>query len=867
VIAPLLAAALAAAPAAAEFDFSKPFDLVWRGDSLKATGLDGHSSEIVALAETPDGRRLMTAGDRTVRLWDLETLRPLYVARLERNVYGAALSPDGTRIAAVEEGGLVRLLDAATGKELSSFKAQQYPDRPVWWDDGKTLTVAGRYGRDLQIFDAGSGELKKTLELVNPEGEDRWSSPSCFALSPDGRSAASFSVKKGRLYDLETGALVSTWEEKSKKRGPCSAAFSPDSKTLLVSRLGKAAVLRALPSGNELSRMEALKDEPIDEVAFARDGRPVSFASDHLRYWNAATGKPLDRISGSFSGRLVFSRDGKRAYTAYSSVSIADAADGKSLPGIAGAQSWEVRIQRNADGKWWMVSPWITSEDIKTVNAAIDAHRSFSTGFGRIPDVIATMREQANAAVPMPAAPPALAQGPYESRAAFDARVQKAKEDYETALAERQKKLAAWRAPEMAIPTIFLTVFGEPRTRGISYDPDAKLFSFELYASHGGGFSKRMTLQDTVPNENAEAFERRLASAAATVRFRFTNNEFTLQGVSLIHEYKEYTALPAGADPSKSLARVDVSNLVAKPADPSAPALSYSYSDNPELAAKQKELDEARRKQADAEKLAALEAQLAALTKQPEISSDVDAALASRPEDASAYAVVVGVEKYQNADLPKAMFAERDARSVAKRLEALGVPPRNMKVLVGAEATRAKLAGVLEDWLPNNAKAGSKVYFYFSGHGAPDAAKGGSYLVPWDGDPSLLKKTGYPLSSLYGDLAKLPASRRVAILDACFSGAGGRSLLAKGARPLVNTKDEDSGDVTVLAAAAASEITGTLDSQGHGLFTYHFLKALGSGGRPASALHAELKPRVQDEAARQSREQTPVFRGPDASIP
>lgn len=108
-------------------------------------------------------------------------------------------------------------------------------------------------------------------------------------------------------------------------------------------------------------------------------------------------------------------------------------------------------------------------------------------------------------------------------------------------------------------------------------------------------------------------------------------------------------------------------------------------------------------------------------------------------------------------------------------------------------------------------------------------------------------------------------------LDACFSGAGGRSVLAKGARPLVAKVDDGvpaSSRLTVLAAASGDEITGTLAEQGHDLFTYHLLKGLFADPRPsAKALHAYLRPRVQDDARRQNREQTPTLAGASLDAP
>lgn len=244
--------------------------------------------------------------------------------------------------------------------------------------------------------------------------------------------------------------------------------------------------------------------------------------------------------------------------------------------------------------------------------------------------------------------------------------------------------------------------------------------------------------------------------------------------------------------------------------------------------------------------------------------SDADQPGYRLAEDARRFAVVVGIEDYQSA--PRADAAERDAKAVRAHLRALGYPDRNVILLAGREAGKSALEKYVESWLPRNTDQDSKVFFYFSGHGAPDVKSGLAYLLPWDGDAAYLENTAYPVKRLYEKLGALKAKRVVVALDAGFSGAGGRSLVAKGARPLVAKADPappPSDKVCVLAAAAADETAGTDRSQEHGLFTYVLLKTLGERGGAATVrgLYDALKPRVQDAARKDGRDQIPQLLG------
>ncbi len=246
------------------------------------------------------------------------------------------------------------------------------------------------------------------------------------------------------------------------------------------------------------------------------------------------------------------------------------------------------------------------------------------------------------------------------------------------------------------------------------------------------------------------------------------------------------------------------------------------------------------------------------------VQSDVDKPSFQLPENVDDFAVVVGIEKYS--DLPAAPFAERDASALADHLVALGYPRRNVVLLTGEKAGLSGIAKYVERWLPGLVTEKSRVFFYFSGHGAPDVETGEAYLVPWDGDASFLANTGYPIKRLYQSLNALKAREVIVAMDACFSGAGGRSVLAKGARPLVAKVESlapESGKVISFSASAGNQISGTVDEQGHGAFTYYFLKGLDGGAQDGAGrvtiarLYDFLRPKVEDAARRQNRGQTP----------
>ena len=326
-------------------------------------------------------------------------------------------------------------------------------------------------------------------------------------------------------------------------------------------------------------------------------------------------------------------------------------------------------------------------------------------------------------------------------------------------------------------------------------------------------------------------------------------------------------AEPLGAKLAEKRAAAGVGSVVSAPSVPSDSRAVWGVS-RPQPAA-------AARAPAPAQGLSAADIErIAEAVRGPETSAPAPAASAplagprySAPERPDDLAVIVGIESYSDI-ATKAPYAERDAAAFKAHVRALGVPERNIALLTGSKAVRSALTKNIEGWLPRLAKPDSRVYFYFSGHGAPDVKTGQAYLVPWDGDPNFLDATAYPVAQLYKKLGELPAKQVLVAMDSCFSGAGGRSVLASGARPLVSKVDTGAvpAGLTVLSASAGSEISGSLDDRQHGAFTWFLLEGLNASKTTPKALADYLTPRVQDEAKRLNRDQTPQLQG-DGSWP
>jgi WD40 repeat protein len=288
----VLILALTIAPSSAQVSRPTKATSPHQAAKLELVVQTGHSELIQAAALSRNGKFLATASiDKTLKVWETSTgleLRTLY-----GHTYGAnavAFSPDGHVLASAGPDNL-KLWDVETGHQIRTLEGVTSQPTIAFSPDGRWL-VLGQTDGTLVIWDI--------LHDYKPRTQPAHSGPiTALTISADSQWLASGSADlSAKTWSLPTGKLNRTLS--GHKDQLTGISFSPDGQAIATSSLDSTLRVWSSATGIQIHQLTSAWGDPdqthlhvgsLFSVAFSPDGKSL-LAGDYsgtYSIWDAKT--------------------------------------------------------------------------------------------------------------------------------------------------------------------------------------------------------------------------------------------------------------------------------------------------------------------------------------------------------------------------------------------------------------------------------------------------------------------------------------------------------------------------------------------------------------------------------------------------
>ena len=453
-----------------------------------------------------------------------------------------------------------------------------------------------------------------------------------------------------------------------------------------------------------------------------------------------------------------------------------------------------------------------------------------STNTSKFDSLIEYFAKEELAKIPQPPKEISIVKSEFETTKEFETRVANEKSKHAEEINEYNQKIANSKAAakKIAIKKALQTIWGKPLLSNLRYDADNGYFVANLSFEVKKDFAKNVAIK--VDRSEAKAFKDSFETLKPQAIFDFDGSNVSLKEIAVPYKDRKFAALFTDM-------KLDDTKVAVN--------LTSDFKANDDFSSNVKVSNDNVAK-LDASKL--------------QDFKELDRMLASTDstkKDPKKWLFVIGIEKYKFTD--NISYATRSAQMFADIAnKKLGISKEQSFILLNNDSTQATIKTNLQK-LINRVKAGDEIYFYYNGHGVPAANKNFEpFMLASDSEPDFISdEMFFSLNNIYGNLSNSKASKVVAFVDSCFSGAtDGKSVLKGVAATKMKPKivDFDKSKMVVITAGKGYQYSNGYDKKAHRMFSFFAMKNILENQNPHMQI-SEVYTKIKNETYEASLEE------------